>query len=71
MNLLKTVADFKAAGFLGFKSEVKRLHQFQGKKLIKKAGKKEGEHFRYFITKLGEKHVPGSGRPGGSDRSDG
>jgi hypothetical protein len=56
-SILKQVADTKAVGYLATKVTAKTLSTLQAKKLIKK-GKKEGDHFRYFITKLGEKQTP-------------
>jgi hypothetical protein len=56
-GLLKQVMDTKLNGLLASKPNAKALGALLAKKLIKK-GKKEGEYFRYFITKLGEKHAP-------------
>ncbi len=57
--LLKQVLDTRAVGLLGTKATAKTLATLLAKKLIKKGKKEKGqEHFRYFITKLGEKHAP-------------
>jgi hypothetical protein len=61
-SILKQVADTKAVGYLATKATAKTLSTLQAKKLIKK-GKKEGDHFRYFITKLGEKQTPAPAPP--------
>ncbi|MGC8639220.1 MAG: histidine biosynthesis protein HisIE, partial [Isosphaeraceae bacterium] len=61
-SILKQVADTKAVGMLATKATAKTLSTLQAKKLIKK-GKKEGEYFRYFITKLGEKQTPAAPAP--------
>ena len=60
-KLLTEVAATKDAGVVGTKVTAKMLGALLEKKLVKK-GKKEGEHFRFHITKLGSKHspVPGS-----------
>jgi hypothetical protein len=59
-KLLGEVAGKKTEGVLGTKGTAKQLGALLEKKLIKK-GKKEGEFFRYFITKTGEKHAPAGG----------
>jgi hypothetical protein len=56
--LLRQIADAQAAGLVGTQRTAKALSTLQAKKLIKK-GKKEGDHYRYFITKLGEKNTIG------------
>jgi hypothetical protein len=57
--LLKQVLDTRAVGLLGTKPTAKTLATLLAKKLIKKGKKEKGqEHFRYFATKLGEKHAP-------------
>jgi hypothetical protein len=61
-TLLKQVADTLAVGLLATKGTAKTLSTLQAKKLIKK-GKKEGDHFRYFITKLGQKQTPAATAP--------
>ncbi len=61
-GLLKQVADTKLVGFLADKGTAKTLSTLQAKKLIKR-GKKEGEHYRYFITRLGEKQTPAPPAP--------
>jgi hypothetical protein len=48
---------------LGTNANAKNLAALQSKKLIKKGGKKEGDYFRYFATKLGEKHAPPAASP--------
>jgi hypothetical protein len=59
---LDAVAGKREEGMLGSKANAKQLSALLEKKLIKK-GKKEGEFFRYFITKTGEKHVAASPSP--------
>jgi hypothetical protein len=59
-KLLGDVAATKEAGIMGAKGNAKMLGALLEKKLIKK-GKKEGEYFRYHITKAGEKHSSSSG----------
>ena len=61
--LLKQVADTKKVGLLATKGTAKTLGTLQAKKLIKKIGKKEGDFFRYEITKLGEKQTPAPAAP--------
>ena len=57
--ILKQVLDTRAVGLLGTKGTAKILGTLLAKKLIKKGKKEKGqEHFRYFVTKLGEKHAP-------------
>jgi len=57
--ILKQVIDTRAVGLLGTKGTAKILGTLLAKKLIKKGKKEKGqEHFRYFATKLGEKHAP-------------
>jgi hypothetical protein len=59
-KFLESVAATKEAGVLGTKGTAKILGTLLEKKLVKK-GKKEGEHFRFHITKLGSKHSPAPG----------
>ena len=57
--LLKQVLETRAVGLLGTKGTAKTLSTLLAKKLVKKGKKEKGqEHFRYFATKLGEKHAP-------------
>lgn len=57
-NLLKEIAGAGEAGVIATKKTQKSLDALQTKKLIKK-GKKEGEFFKYHVSKVGEKHVAG------------
>jgi hypothetical protein len=59
-KFLETVAAKKEEGLVGTKGTAKILGTLLEKKLVKK-GKKEGEHFRFHITKLGSKHSPAPG----------
>ena len=59
-KFLESVAATKEAGIVGTKDTAKMLGTLLEKKLVKK-GKKEGDHFRYHITKLGSKHAPAAG----------
>jgi len=54
-NLLKEVAASKETGVTATKKIQRQIESLQTKKLIKR-GKKEGEFFKYHLTKLGEKH---------------
>ena len=54
-NLLKEIVGAGEAGVVATKKTQKQLDSLQAKKLIKK-GKKEGEFFKYHVTKIGEKH---------------
>jgi hypothetical protein len=56
--LLRQLADVQAGGVVSTRKTAKTLDTLQAKKLIRK-GKKEGDHYRYFITKLGEKQSVG------------
>jgi len=58
-NLLKEIAGTSDAGLTATKKIQKQLDSLQAKKLIKK-GKKDGEFFRYHVTKVGEKHLASS-----------
>lgn len=57
-NLLKEIAGSGEAGVIATKKTQKSLDSLQAKKLIKK-GKKEGDFFKYHVSKVGEKHVAG------------
>lgn len=57
-NLLKEIAGAGEAGVIATKKTQKSLDALQTKKLIKK-GKKEGEFFKYHVSKVGEKHIAG------------
>lgn len=54
-SLLKEIVGAGETGLVATKKIQKQLDSLQTKKLIKK-GKKEGEFFKYHVTKLGEKH---------------
>jgi len=56
-KMLGEIAKTKDEGLVGTKATAKMLGALLEKRLIKK-GKKQGEFFRYHITKTGEKHVP-------------
>ena len=60
-KFLESVAATKDEGVLGTKGTAKILGALLEKKLVKK-GKKEGEHFRYHITKLGFEALPRAGQ---------
>ena len=59
-KFLETVAAKKEEGLVGTKGTARILDTLLEKKLVKK-GKKEGDHFRFHITKLGSKHSPAPG----------
>src|SRR3954452_448628 len=59
-KLLGEVAATRETGVMGAKGNAKMLGALLEKKLIKR-GKKEGDFFRYHITKAGEKHASTSG----------
>ncbi len=58
--MLESVAATKDAGIMSTKGNAKMLTALLEKKLVKK-GKKEGDQFRFHITKLGSKHSPAPG----------
>jgi hypothetical protein len=57
-NLLKEIAGSGEAGVSATKKTQKSLDALQTKKLIKR-GKKEGDFFKYHVSKVGEKHIAG------------
>ncbi|WP_165063625.1 hypothetical protein [Paludisphaera rhizosphaerae] len=61
-NLLKEIVGAGEIGLVASKKIQKQLDSLQTKKLIKK-GKKEGEFFKYHVTKLGEKHHASKAEP--------
>ncbi len=67
-KLLESVAATKEEGVVSTKSNAKTFGLLLEKKLVKK-GKKEGDQFRYHITKLGAKHSPAAGSPTTSSES--
>src|SRR5438105_3178281 len=61
-RILSAVHQTKEAGYLGNKAQAKSLDALLQKKMIKR-GKKEGDFFRFLVTKAGEKHVPAPSVP--------
>ena len=55
-NLLKEIGAASEAGLTATKKIQRQIDALQTRKLIKK-GKKDGEFFKYHVTKLGEKHL--------------
>ncbi len=58
VGLLKKVKDSGVSGMLGTKADSKGLESLQTKKLIKRGTKdKASGHYRYSVSKTGEKHL--------------
>jgi hypothetical protein len=57
-NLLKEIAGSGETGVPATKRTQKTIDALQAKKLIKR-GKKEGDFFKYHVSKVGEKHLAG------------
>jgi hypothetical protein len=59
LDFLKQIQGAKEAGYLGEKkAEQKTLEALLNRKLIKKGAKdKASGHFRYIVSKAGEKHL--------------
>ncbi|AMV36998.1 hypothetical protein [Planctomyces sp. SH-PL62] len=64
-NLLKEISGASEAGLTATKKLQKQLDGLQAKKLIKK-GKKEGDFFKYHVTKIGAKHLASGTASGAS-----
>ena len=56
-KVLAAVRQTEEPGYLGSKVEGRTLDALLQKRLIKR-GKKEGELYRFMMTKVGLKHVP-------------
>ncbi|WP_337177763.1 hypothetical protein [Paludisphaera sp.] len=64
-NLLREIAGSGETGLPASKRTQKTIDALQTRKLIKR-GKKEGDFFKYHVSKVGEKHLAGLDSAAGS-----